>query len=355
MADLVSELRLQFGIEPAPATFALELDDRDALLNSPIEVQEARVFNWDWTRDEYKAFYTQKEILKVLSNGVQHLRLYSPGGMQIELIATEPPVALKALNRLHFNPNFQTANAVASEFNRRLLSFGDVTKLPGVTVTEARPPKPVPPTAEFVGRKADVVLDVIKFQNQRVAFQKYTYARGGFETAYASTFVTNDGRTIARPVWVPELGGAFILKEPATGSVVIRYLVEYDLWKINYGMASGIEFPEVQLAWLRGDIKTFPLPPVTVLAIAPAAGLVAQAEFEKDVYPPGAYLSSWQTKGYGVAQQGAVTLLSEQSRTTETLRVTDPDDEENFIDVQRARSMTLFDADGRPFTYRFNP
>ncbi len=353
MPDLAADLLLHYGVEPAPATFALELDDRDALLNSPIEVQEARVFNWDWTREEYKDFYTQKEILKVLSNGVQHLRLYSPPGISVDLIATEPPVAIKALNKFNFNPNFATANAVASEFNRRLFSFQDVTKIPGVTVTQARPPKPVPPTTEFVGRKIDVVLDVIRFQNQRVAFQKYSYATGGFETAYASTFVTNDGRTIARPKWVPELGGAFVLNEPATGAIVIRYLVEYDLYKVNYGMASGIEFPEVQLAWLRGDIKTFPLPPVTVLAIAPTAGLVAEADFEKEVFPPGAYLASWETKGYQTAQQSTATLLSENSRTVVTRRITDPADESKFIDVEDAKTITLFDSESRPYTYRF--
>ena len=355
MSDLAAELRLRFGITKPPTTFALEIDERDANRNQPIKVEEFRVFGWNWSDDQFADFYQGREILKVLENGVQHVRLYAPDRLGADLITTEPPVALKGINNIKFSPHFPTANLVAEEFNRRLFSFEDVTKLPGVSVTEVRPPKPAPPSVEFVGTKNDMVLDVIEFQNQRVAFQKYNYAAGGFETAYASKFVTEDGRFIERPQWVPELNGAFVLKEPASGVIIIRYLVQYHLYRVNYGMASGVEFPQVQLAWLRGDIKTFPLPPVKVLAIAPSAGRVAQASFQKVVYPNGATLSSWSTKAFEEAQENASTLLSERSRTTETIRIEDPDDPSNFLDVQRARSITLYDKDGRPFTYRLNP
>lgn len=353
MPDLVSELQLRFGIEAAQPTFTLEIDDRDAIRNSPINVEDVLVFGWSWTEEEFAAFFEGREILKVLSNGIQYVRLYAPTGIEVNVVATEPPVALKAVDQIRFNPNFQTANIVAAEYNRRLLTFQDVTKLPGVTVTQISPPTPAPPTVEYAGRKTDMVLDVIQFQNQRVAYQKYNYARGGFQTAYASTFVTNDGRTIDRPQWVPDLGGAFVLAEPATGAIVIRYLVDYDLYKINYGMASGVEFPGVQLAWLQGDIKTFPMPPVKVLAIAPTAGRVAETEFEKVVYPNGARLASWSLQGYEEAQQDAASLLTENSRQVVSRRITDPADPSKYIDVEDAKSITLYDRNGRPSTYRF--
>lgn len=354
MPDLVSELQLRFGIEAAQPTFTLEIDDRDAIRNAPINVEDVLVFGWSWTEEEFAAFYEGREILKVLSNGIQHVRLYGPPGIEVNVVATEPPVALKAVDQIRFNPNFQTANIVAAEFNQKLLTFKDVTKLPGVTVTQISPPTPAPPTVEYVGRKTDIVLDVIQFQNQRVAYQKYNYARGGFQTAYASTFVTNDGRTIDRPQWVPDLGGAFVLAEPATGAIVIRYLVEYDLYKVNYGMASGVEFPSVQLAWLRGDIKTFPMPPVKVLAIAPTAGRVAETEFEKVVYPNGATPSSWSLQGYEQTQQDTASLLTESARTVQTVRVYDPVDPTRYIDFEDTRAVTVVDKNGNPLTYRYN-
>lgn len=353
MPDLVAELQLRFGVSARAPTFSLEVDDRDANRNQPVTVQDFRVFNWNWEDEQFAAFYAGKEVLRVLENGSHHVRLYAENRTGVDMVATELPVALKAVNNIRFSPHFPSANLVADEYNRRLLSFQDVTKLPGVSVTQVRPPKPAPPSVEYVGQKNDLILDVIQFQNQRVAYQKYGYARGGFETAYASKFVTADGRYIERPVWVPELGGAFVLKEPATGAIVIRYLVTYHLYKVNYGMAAGVEFPQLQLAWLRGDIKTFPLPPVKVLAIQPSAGYVAETEFERVVSPNGATLASWSTKGFEEAQQDVATLYSEDSREVVVRTITDPADPSKFIEVEDAKRITLFDAAGRPFTFRF--
>lgn len=356
MPDLSAQLRLQFGVEPAPITFSLEVDERDALLNSPVQVDQALVFNWFWSQDEFDAFYRGKEVLKVLSNGYTHVRLYAPEDYEADLVATELPVAIKALDRFQLAKNvLQSPNgvALASEYNRAVLNFEDMTKHPLAVPVRIRPPQPAPPSVEFVGIKETAVLDSIEFNNQRTATMRYNYVKDGFEVAYASSFVTQDGRTIDKPIWVPDLNGMFILKEPAFGALVIRYPARYRLYKVNYGLPSGMEYPALQLAWLQGDVSTFPMPPVTVLAIAQSRGRVTNTSFGKQIFPSGATLASWTLRGFEDAQNNPATLFTESSSTIVQRQLVDANNPDNIVTVEDKKTITLVDEHGVSRTFRF--
>ncbi len=71
----------------------------------------------------------------------------------------------------------------------------------------------------------------------------------------------------------------------------------------------------------------------------------------------GAYLGSWSMKPRDDINKdkGKGNKLTEQSRTEDTLRVFDPDDETSFIDVKRTTELVMVDPFGRIFTMRLKP
>src|SRR5262249_25268980 len=161
----------------------------------------------------------------------------APIDIAVELFCTEPPVGIEArtLTRIKDISGLVSAEGAANylqaayDIARRALNFEDVTKNPLVDVVQLAPPKPAPPTYEFAGIFDDVVLDTVDFSDSRIAYPKYNYLNGA-ELAYRSQFVaTKDGRTIAPPVWIPELRG-FALTESGSGTIVIRYTVPYRLF-----------------------------------------------------------------------------------------------------------------------------
>jgi hypothetical protein len=348
MDDLVSQLQLQFGVEAPQSTFALEVDDLDALLNSPIRVEPFRVFNWYWSDEALIAQYENQEILKVLANGYSHVRLYAPTDIEVDIFCTEPPVRVKSAAPILY------PSLPAYSGGLGYLDGGIASRAYAYYTTSylgAAPPDIVTPSFEYVGKREALVWDIIEFNNARTAAMKYNYVKKGFETAYASAFVTKDGRSIAPPEWVPDLNGLFILKEPATGSMVLRYFASYRLYKVNYGMAAGIEYPYLQLAWLKGDIKKFPMPLVKVFAIARAVGRAASADFKKEVFPKGADLATWSMATE--ENKSAELTLTEGSRTVATTRIESDSDPSQYIDVEALKSVQMFDSSGRPYTLRF--
>lgn len=356
MPDLISELQLRYGVTAPEATFALEVSDLDGYLDRAIQVNSFLNFNWYWSDEQLLDYYKDQNILEVTDNGYSHIRLYAPDNVEASLFATEIPVAIKGNPGFDFNslvPPVQPGSFGGFYINAG--SFGNAPqKLPPNIIGKIQP-RQVPPAVEFVGKRQSLVYDTIRFSNSRTAALKYNYVKTGFEVAYASTFRTADGRIIDPPVWVPELNGLFVLKEPASGVMVVRYLAPYRLYKVNYGMPSGIEYPYVQLAWLKGDITQFPMPPVRIFAVALTGGQVSEVEVEKKVFPQGADLASWSFTGFDDAQENPADRLTEKSRITETVRIEDPEDPEVFVDVQRAKEVTLFDNYGRAHVFRLKP
>lgn len=362
MSDQVTQLQLRYGIAARPHTYRLESDARDTDRNRPVNVFPFPVFSWDWTDEEFDLQYRDQEILKVRENGIQHVRLYAPLDLPVQITATELPTSVPKLDPLKYAQFVPSANVQPGEVDP---FFRDLVILRPQFLTDARVIgriqfSPAPPTAERVGTYETVVLDTLEFGNSRVAYLQYSYATA-FAVAYASDFVTSDGRSIDPPVFVPGLGGALVTTEPCYGAVVLRYKIPYRLYRINYGLPPTSQMRGAQLAWLRGDINAFPLPPVKVIAISAGAGRVATLDFTKTIYPAGATLASWSSMGFEGVMTGAPTALSESERKSITMKVFNPEDvtnsvpeeERDYLLIKRAKSVKLFDKNGRPYEYHF--
>lgn len=354
--DLRASLLLQYGVTPQEPTFEIVVDPNDAKDSSPIRVKPETVFNWNASEEEFRAFYIDKEILEVLENGRQIVRVYVAPGTEVEVTATRRPVAIDAQYYARLNMRFFAgpgAGNVWSQFARAATRFEDVTKVPGVTLTQIAPPRMAPPIAERLSDGEDIYVDHLKFQGARIVFQRFSYANTGFEAMGKTRFVNARLEEIAPPVYVAELG-AFVLSEPGYGEAIISYPVKYQRWQVSYGIGAGVEFKHVQLAWLRGDITQCPMPNVMVLANATAHRRLAVTEFPPQVEPRGAYLGSWSFTGYEQAVNPATAnLFTESGRTTQTVRVPNPDDPEQFIDIAVPTQITTVDPQGRPYTTKY--
>lgn len=356
MADLTAQLRLQYGVPAREPTFEIVVDERDSKDNRPIKVKPETVFNWLWSDAEFAASFNGREILKVLENGAQIARVYVAPETEVHVFATRRPVAINAQYMARLDQRFTVlrgvTNNVWSRFTHASLRFEDVTKIPGVTLTQIAPPRMAPPDVERFADGEDVYVDHLKFQNTRIVFQRFSYADQGFEEMAVTNFVNAEGIEIDPPIYVAALG-AFVLSEPGYGEALISYPVKYQRWRVNYGLGAGVEFKYAQLAWLRGDITQFEMPHVMVLANAVPYRRLAMTEFAPEVYPRGAYLGSWSFTGFENA--GTPNQFTEASRTTQTKRVFNPDDDTQFIDIEVPTSIQTRDPQGKIYTTRYQP
>lgn len=353
MTDVTATLRLQFGSEPPPETFSLETDARDSIFNRPVLIEPFFVHSYDWTDEEYEEFYRDSpaEIMKVVANGRYHLRLYSPPGWDVELRATETPTAITSAGSglvRHLDVNYDAVQP--DEIGVTILKQEDIKKQRVSLIGKPPSAQPQPPTVEFVSSREGVVLDTLTFNNQRVAHLRYNYVTKGFQVAYQSEFLDAAGNRAPRPEYREDLRCAFVSAVPVTGTLILRYPVTYRLYRVNYSAPNGSEFPEVQKAYLRGDINKFPLPPVEVRAFARGRNRVAEVAFTRDFFPSGAGLYSWQPVKKDDVGRSNRLAESGSTRVTRTLTVGDTE-----VDVEDKTSVVLYDARGNAHNWFFQP
>jgi hypothetical protein len=368
MPDLVAELQLRFGVKARKPTFVLEEDERDTHRNKPVEVFEFTVWDWAWAMESYERQYADKEVLKVKSNGAKHLRLYAPLDVRTEMLATELPVSVPKFEPIKYVNFIPTANVFTEGQGTGVDPyFQDLVVVRPQFQVDRRfigkiPFTPVPPSVELVGVYETQILETVTFSGDRVVYLKHSYI-DNFAVAYASSFVTTENERIAAPIFVPALGAALVAEKECFGAIVIKYKIKYRLYKVNYGLPPTEQMRDVQLAWLKGDITTFPLPPVTVMAMCPERGLTSTFNFDKVIYPSGAYLGTWSTKSEEEAERGDDLNLSESKRDSVLVKVFDPEevaagvpiDERKYILVKRPKSVKMANKDGVAYDYRFAP
>lgn len=61
-----------------------------------------------------------------------------------------------------------------------------------------------------------------------------------------------------------------------------------------------------------------------------------------------------QLKGIGITALYGGAKLKEKSRTTKTVRITNPTDPEQFVDVEKILSMKLVDEQQKEHSFQFN-
>lgn len=374
MADLTAQLQLQFGIAPTLRTFTLEVDQRDVDLNRPVSVKPYSMVNWLFPEDQIDnpSEFDNHDILVPIANGYTHVRLYSPLDIPVQLIATEPPIPLEVVvpagivhlpigagiigsGTKYFRPKtieVPTNNPFAPRVIPQLIWVQE--ELEVVRGLGTYNPEVFVPEWEYVGVREATVMETIQFEFERFKFLRYNYATG-IEPMFASEFLNARNELVDPPQFRPDLGGVLLANQDVVGALLIRYNIPYRLYKINYSLPHGRQYPALQRAWLSGDITRTVIPPVIVVAMSDQNLRIARVDFQKNVFPNGAFLSVWTQGTTTTTPPQVPNTLNERNRNVETIRIYDPNNPESYIDVERAKAMEFADTNGAPRYFNFNP
>jgi len=159
--------------------------------------------------------------------------------------------------------------------------------------------------------------------------------------AYATDFINKSGMRIPTPLFNPQYG-LMEATEDCYGALVLNYNASYWSFEATYSIPHGQVWPQLQIAWLRGDINQFPIPPIFVYArnsppylTDPASGLsypayaiqIATANLKREFFPAGASFSP------------PVDEEIPNTRKETTQRIYSPTDNTQYIDVATATEM----------------
>ncbi len=318
----------------------LEIDSRDGSLNQGVQVNysDPPGLFWDAMWSTFSDPPTKPEpwgrLLEVKEPGQAHLRLYCRPASKVSLHLSEPAPFTAAVPEVVWSSSGASSSAFAAS------APPYVFRIPG------RDARQYPPF-EDLGSRESSEFEVLEFNFQREARLKRPYT-SGVELLYCSTFINRNGDAAAIPRPHPNYPTVFQAAEDVAGSLIVRYNTHYKLLRCNYGLPTGAILDEMRWAWIRGDITQVEMPPL--LAFAMSDKRAAQVRVERKVWPPGIVWSYFKSKAKEESENQKV--LSETGRVTEKQKVVSKNDPDTYVEVERAREITLQDSQGRLWKMR---
>ena len=245
------------------------------------------------------------------------------------------------------------------------------------------------PSIEFVSETAEQITETLLFSNVAVQSTSKLHT-GSIITLYASRFVNAAGDEILPPL-IDQVTGELKATETCYGAMVVKYAAPYRLYRVTYSLPTDSALTaKIHHGMLYGvpGISMNPgqeaqdaigqLPGVQVLVLAKDAAVVV--EVPRHVWPATFWTTLWNStfvaedngaaSDYGFqknsedflqldttvrAQNDAAPKLNEQSRVVDTVRVENPLDVDQFVDVERVREMVMKDENGRSWTLKMLP
>jgi hypothetical protein len=319
----------------------LEVDSRDGHLNRPAQVNYTdppALFwqaMWSSLRDPPVRPEPWGKLLELKEPGQAHLRLYCPPSASYKLYLSEPPAFTEAVPEVVWTESQPSRSQFAAS------APPYVIRIPG---RDARSYPPV----EDVGTRYASEFEVLAFNFSREGQLKRPWA-SGVELLYSSQFINRAGAPAAMPRPHPKDPTVFEAAEEVAGSLIVRYNTHYRLLRCHYGLPSGPLLDELRWAWIRGDISQVEMPPLMAFAMGPQHA--AQVRLERRVWPSG-IVWSFFTSQAADAEPDAERVLSETGRVSSTEKVYSPTDPDVYVEVERARELTLQDSQGRIWRLR---
>lgn len=338
MSDVTTQLLIKLGGVDSDA-LQLEADSRDGALNRPLEVNytdPASLFwqaLWSTFSDPPTKPEPWERLLEVKAPGQAYLRLYCRPKAKVQLHLSEPAPFIAAV------PEFFRA-----ERGRRVSAF-DVSAPAYVIQIPGKDAKQYPPFEDLGSREASE-FEVLEFNFQREARLKRPHA-SGVELLYGSLFINRNGEAADMPQPQPHDPTLFQTGEEVSGCLVVRYNSHYKLLRCHYGLPTGALLDELRWAWIKGDITQVQMPPLMAFALSDQRAALAQ--IERKVWPPGIV---WSYFNHQSKEEDSEKVLSETGRVTSTEKVSSKNDPDTYVEVERAREITLQDQQGRLWKMR---
>ena len=357
MGAVDASLQIQFGSLAADFPLELVVDDTEQVGNKPVEVEylsQLTVFAQSWLLASIWGINPSfKPLENMLSPGMKRVKAYCS-------LADSPSIRILVDNgETTFTWTERSWKTIRTNDHARGFLFGGVPpsqwSLEPVDTIHSKPIN----TAILVGRRYDPVVEALTWSGEMTKRLRYHYDRPDVEIIQRTKFRDRNGQVVPDPVYNSDRG-EFSTTDEAIGALVVRYRPGYTLFSIVYDIGRAVSsaelFAEMQRAWVLGDIKKAEVPPVRLIALSDKAATTAS--FAREFWPNGFP----QVKHVDDARQPTADTSSQEwndnwqevagTRQTTTRRVYDPNNTDNYIDIETFTYIEGRDDHGRTFKLR---
>lgn len=169
---------------------------------------------------------------------------------------------------------------------------------------------------EYLGQREEKITEALTFTGSAEAKLSKGHNATGINVIDSTSFFDKDGKAAQAPSGVLGEPGVFRASGEVYGALVVEYTARYKVYRIPYGLPDHI----AQALFVQGKPKDeITIPPVHVFAFA-AGGYAASISFERRI-------------GTITTPDGPEWL--EIDREEKTVRVEQPDNPDNYVDVKR--------------------
>lgn len=184
-----------------------------------------------------------------------------------------------------------------------------------------------------IGRKIATITEALTFDGDTEQQIRYPHDDPPITIVTASSFVDELGTEVDTPVAQP--GGFLVAQRPVFGGFIVTYQATYTEYEVYYELARPV-FPFL-VADNGFSMQFLPIPTAPPLRVfARNEEGVSLVNVERDVY-------EWDFSGLAGTDFDGTEIEVEN----ETVRVENPNDAQQFVDVKRVKKVRFRDSAGR--------
>ena len=201
------------------------------------------------------------------------------------------------------------------------------------------------------GRKGERISEVLRFRNSRIQNISHNYDNPDIEIKEVTKFIDNKGKEVSVPI---ERGNGFFVSDvEVSGLMQVEYNTTYNEVEVWYDVPNyGVPYEITDNNSL--GIKEIFWPgvenPQLIQEYLPLPVIVRFGDNSEFVEIPRKIMNYTFS---GPLPDNDDVQADEVERIEEDVRITDPDDADNFIDVKRMTKVKLVDPNGRTFEFKF--
>lgn len=187
---------------------------------------------------------------------------------------------------------------------------------------------------ESAGRTRAWLTERIQFNGTNSASLRYTYDTGAVSILYQTDFVDESGAPADAPIL--KSNGEFVANNNIYGALTVRYQPSFWRYRVFYDLSGfGVDF-EVRGFYV--GVKDRRNPPLPIFA---RHGTLSDLKsFSRDV-------EDWDFSQLNTGNDDYAGVEQSGETESETVRVTNPNDIDDYVDVQRPKKLVFKDKKGR--------
>ncbi len=299
-ADLQFSVRASASANASDAFDLVELPEDQTYLRSALYQP---FMSWQQLQAQGNGKYG--EALPLARYGVINLRVYCPETVTPELIPLDP---IDQEEKLFFFIGLSFLNISSSGYKGKQV--------------------------EATGRTRTDKIENIRFDGQNRASLKYNYDPGEITILYQTNFLDKDGNIVDPPTLNNQ--SEFVSDKEIYGALTVRYQPSYARFKVYYDLTGfGVD---IEVRGFYSSLKNKRQPSLAIMARYGTQSDLQ--EFSRDV-------EDWDFSQINTGSEDFDGTEQSTETVNETKRITNPNDPEDYVDVQRPRVLKFTDKNGR--------